>query len=99
MELEAFKIQVLGFRGKLYRFAKTLLKNDLSSEDVVQDVCLKLWNMREKLDSYQSVEALAMRMVKNHCLDQMKRKATNGCRLRKVQKCFRRSSRRTEKRN
>ncbi len=40
------------------------------AEDIAQDVMLRLWQMREELDSYQSVEALVTLMtrhlVRNH---------------------------------
>jgi RNA polymerase sigma-70 factor (ECF subfamily) len=75
MELETFKIQVLASQRKLLRFACNFLTNE-AAEDIVQDVLMKLWDMRDQLDRYHSVEALAMRMVKNRCLDRRKAKAS-----------------------
>ena len=36
------------------------------AEDVAQDTLLRLWSRRDTLDSYRSVEALAMVMARNY---------------------------------
>ncbi|MCU0447184.1 MAG: RNA polymerase sigma factor [Microscillaceae bacterium] len=72
MDLQTFKLNVLPARNKLHRFATRLLGSAEEAEDTVQDVFLRMWNMREKLDAYHSVEALAMRITKNICLDKQK---------------------------
>ncbi len=51
-----------------------LMGNREEAEDVVQEVYLKLWNMRLKLQKYDSIEALAFRMTRNLCLDQLRRR-------------------------
>lgn len=43
------------------------------AEDVAQDTLLRLWTMREKLDSYRSVEALAMVIARNLALDSIRK--------------------------
>ena len=50
MEIKEFKVQVLSSKNKLFRFAFRLLQNHEEAEDTVQDVFLKLWDMRHKLD-------------------------------------------------
>jgi RNA polymerase sigma-70 factor (ECF subfamily) len=74
MELKLFKTIVLPLHSKLIKYARRLTDNDSDAEDAVQEVMLKLWNMREKLDEYQSVEALAMRVTHNLCMDMWRRK-------------------------
>jgi RNA polymerase sigma-70 factor (ECF subfamily) len=74
MTVETFKIEVLPLKNKLYRLAYRLLGNGMDSEDMVQEVMLKLWARREKLGEYKSVEAFAMVILKNMCLDKMKAK-------------------------
>ena len=66
------------FKDKLFRLAKRLLVSTEEAEDAIQEVLVKLWVKNESLDKYNSVEALAMTMTKNFCLDQLKSKrATN----------------------
>lgn len=48
------------------------LRNREDAEDALQDVMMRLWSNRQQLDTYQSVEALAVQMTKNLCLDRLK---------------------------
>jgi RNA polymerase sigma-70 factor (ECF subfamily) len=54
---------------RLYGFAFRILRNREEAEDVVQEVFIRLWKMREKLDGYSSPDALATAMTKNCCID------------------------------
>jgi RNA polymerase sigma-70 factor (ECF subfamily) len=72
MDLQEFKNKVYPLRNKLFRFAKRMLDHTEEAEDIVQEVFIKLWNRRDKLDEYRSVEALAMITTKNLCLDRIK---------------------------
>lgn len=62
------------FKDKVFRMAKRLLVSTEEAEDATQEVLVKLWNRNESLDDYKSVEAVAMTMTKNYCLDQLKSK-------------------------
>ena len=77
MELNQFKIHVLPLREKLAGYAIKLMEDSSDAEDAVQEVMLKLWNIRGKLDEYQSVEALAVKMTHNLCMDMWRRKRPN----------------------
>lgn len=63
-------------KQKLYRFALRLLGDHDEALDAVQDIFIKLWSLRDKLHTYNSTEAFAMKITKNHCLDRLKRKRT-----------------------
>lgn len=66
------------FKDKLFRLAKRMLVSTEEAEDATQEVLVRLWNKNSALEQYNSVEALAMTMTKNYCLDQLKSKrATN----------------------
>lgn len=43
------------------------------ADDVAQDTLLKLWSMRDRLDAYTSVDALAMVIARNRAIDLLKR--------------------------
>lgn len=77
MELKQFKISVLPLRSKLLSYALKLTDESADAEDAVQEVMLKLWNIRQKLDSYHSIEALSMTMTHNACMDQWRSKRTD----------------------
>ena len=61
-------------KHKLFRFAGRLLQNIPDAEDVVQEVFIRLWDRRDALKQYRSVEAFAMTIAKNLCLDRLKSK-------------------------
>ena len=42
---------------------------------------LKLWARKDKLSSYDNVEAFAMTVTRNYCLDQLKLKQNNNLRI------------------
>jgi RNA polymerase sigma-70 factor (ECF subfamily) len=78
MNQNDFVALVAPFRDKVFRLSKRLLVSTEEAEDATQEVLVKLWNKNASLIEYKSVEALAMTMAKNYCLDQLKSKrATN----------------------
>lgn len=69
------------FRDKIFRLAKRLLVSTEEAQDAAQEILLKLWNKKNGLEAYRSVEALAMTMTKNYCLDQLKSKRASNLSL------------------
>ena len=69
MELKEFKITVLPLRAKLLNYARKLTDEPEDAEDAVQEVLLKLWNKRLELEQYRSIEAFAMTLTYNICID------------------------------
>lgn len=74
MTADDFKREVFPLKDKIYRFAKRLLGMNADAEDATQDVFVKLWNNKQQLTAIGSVEAFAMTVTKNTCLDKMKTK-------------------------
>ena len=85
MELKQFKIDVLPLRDKLLNYARKLTEDPSDAEDAVQEIMLKLWNMRQKLDEYQSIEALAMTRTHHLCMDIWRAKRPDSLSLEQVQ--------------
>lgn len=73
MEQKSFENIAQQLRPKLTSKATSMLGDDSDALDVVQDVLLKLWTMRDRLDVYRSVEALAMVITHRLCLDRLKK--------------------------
>lgn len=68
-------------KDKMYRLALRLLVSKEAAEDAVQEVILKLWTKKNKIESYNNPEAFAMTVTKNYCLDQLKLKQNNNLRI------------------
>ena len=73
-----FKITVLPLREKLINISWRMIEDRSDAEDIVQETFLKLWQIREKLDGYNSVEALAVQVAKNLALDKLKQHRPEG---------------------
>ena len=69
------------FKNKVFRLAKRLLVSTAEAEDVTQEILIKLWSRKESLASYKNVEALAMTMTRNYCLDQLKAKRSANVKI------------------
>lgn len=81
MNQNDFVLLINPFKDKLFRLAKRLLVSTEEAEDATQEILAKLWNKNETLDSYNSVEAVAMTMTKNYCLDQLKSKRASNLKI------------------
>ena len=77
MKSSEFKLLVLPHSFRLFRMAFRLMSNREEAEDIVQEVYVKLWGMRNELNSYNSIEALAVRITRNLCLDKLRRRKVN----------------------
>ncbi|MBC3757694.1 RNA polymerase sigma factor [Hyunsoonleella sp. SJ7] len=72
---------VMPFKDKLFRMAKRLLVSTEEAEDATQEVLLKLWRNKEKIEEYKNVEAFSMTMTKNFCLDKLKSKQAQNLKI------------------
>lgn len=57
---------------KMYRYALSILKNEDTANDVVQDCLVKIWDKRELLSGITNPESWAMRITRNQCYDWVK---------------------------
>lgn len=69
------------FKNKLFRLAKRLLISNDEAQDACQEILVKLWNKKEDLQNFKSIEAFAMTLTKNYCLDELKSKKSNNLRI------------------
>ena len=81
MQQTEFLNVVLPFKDKLYRLAKRLLVSKEEAEDATQEILMKLWSKNKMMEGYNNVEAYAMMMTKNFCLDRLKSKQAGNLKL------------------
>jgi RNA polymerase sigma factor (sigma-70 family) len=74
MDSNEFKSRILPLGRKLFNFARLILNDRDEAQDAVQEVFIKLWNHRNKMDSVENTEAFAMKITKNWCYDRLKAK-------------------------
>ena len=81
MQRQEFNELVNSCEAKMFRLAQRLLISEDAAKDAVQEVFLKLWNIRNRLSQVKNINAYAMRMTKNHCFDRLKSKESQNLRL------------------
>jgi len=72
---------VMPFKDKVFRLAKRLLVSREEAEDATQEILLKLWKNKSKIQEYRNIEAFAMTMTKNFCLDRLKSKQAQNLKI------------------
>ena len=73
MTSEQFNSSYLSLAPTLYKVAFYILESEEEARDAVQDAYVKLWNDRETLGDVNSPKAYAIRLVKNLCIDRIRR--------------------------
>lgn len=71
MNLEEFKNTILPLRDKLFRIALRVTHSREEAEDIVQDVMLKVWGLREKWENVVNQEAFCCTMARNLALSRI----------------------------
>lgn len=56
----------------MYRYAWSIVKDDDSAHDVVQECLTKIWNKRKMLNKVENIDAWMMRIIRNQCYDWVK---------------------------
>lgn len=75
MDRDRFCRTWIPFGGKFYQVAFYILESEAMAQDVVQDLYVRLWNARDRLDGILQPEAYGITMLKNLCLDRIRHAA------------------------
>ena len=59
---------------RLKKYARYFLRDQQEADDLVQDVFFQLWRDKNRLDSTQNIPSYTFTLLKNKCLDSLKRK-------------------------
>ena len=73
----AFATLYSRYRHELYRYVLTLVKVPDLAEDLVQDVFIKIWDVRERLEIKQNFRNYLFRVGHNSAVDMNKQIASN----------------------
>ena len=64
----------LNYFPRLLRFAKEYVIFDEDAENILQDVFLVLWERRDDLQIYTGLTSYLFTLIKNRCIDHLRRK-------------------------
>ena len=70
--------------SRLNDFARNVVKDDVISQDIVQDVFVKVWEKSAEIESI-NIEAYLFRLVRNRCIDYIKHLKVMNNRMQEIQ--------------
>ena len=73
MTERAFHTVWIPLQGRFYRIAYYILESEADARDAVQELYLKLWNLRDHLEMIQNPSAYGTMLLRNLCIDRIRR--------------------------
>lgn len=70
---QAFELIFQKYYGAICYFAQDFLQDEDAAKDVVSEVFIKLWGMREDFDNLRSIKSFLYVSAKNACLNYLRR--------------------------
>lgn len=67
----AFLRHVQAYENRVHNFARSLLKDAATAQDVTQDVLIKLWKHQDDLDE-DGILSWLMQVTRNACIDELR---------------------------
>jgi RNA polymerase sigma-70 factor (ECF subfamily) len=71
---EAFALLLERFKGKVFRLALSIMRNETHAEDVAQDVLVKIWNGLPGYHGGASLSTWIYTITRNTCLTELTRR-------------------------
>lgn len=72
MQYREFCKIFMPLHAALYRIACYMLESQADAQDVLQDLYLKLWNTRGRLDTVANPRGYCITLVRNLCIDRIR---------------------------
>ena len=69
MEEIEFNTYVLPLRGRMFRYAQSLLLSAAEAEDAVADLLERLWVERSRLAGCRNIDSFVLTALRNRCYD------------------------------
>ncbi|UZR98969.1 RNA polymerase sigma factor [Chondrinema litorale] len=80
----AFKILYHFFYPKVYTFIKKHLHNPEDSEELTQDLFLKIWESRERINTSHPIDGYIFKIAKNSLIDFYRKKKSVNVSIEKI---------------
>lgn len=74
MTSNEFKNDILPLSDRIFPMATRILGNELEAQDAVQEIMIKLWVKRNKLDQHPNKMGFVFLTARNYCLDRLRLK-------------------------
>ena len=81
---KSFELLFSIYFARLNDFARNVVRDDVISQDIVQDVFVKVWENKANIESL-NLEAYLFRLVRNRCIDYIKHLKVLNNRMQEIQ--------------
>jgi len=85
---KAFRCLFEHYWSKIYSVAFALTKSSTLSEEIVQDVFLKIWLKRKQLPSVEKFDGFLFTVARNHIYNVLRKKITELPFIEHLEQCF-----------
>lgn len=75
-DMKAFDIIYKKYSRRLYGFVFRYIKQEADTEEIVQEVFVKIWQSRDKINIYSSFESFLFTIAHNATVNLLKKRAT-----------------------
>ncbi len=73
MSTKLYNDLILPASDGMYRYALSIVREPETARDVVQDCLAKIWNIRHDLSKIEKANAWSFRIVRNRCIETLRR--------------------------
>ena len=76
-DIAAIEVLYIRYAPQVKSFVLAVMKNESDSEDIVQDIFLKIWEERDKLANIRSFKSYLYSMTRNMVYNRLKKKSVH----------------------
>lgn len=74
MTKQDFKLKVFSLSERLFPMVARLLGSTSNAEDAIQEIMIKLWGKRKKIENHPNIKGFVFLTARNYCIDLLRKK-------------------------
>jgi RNA polymerase sigma-70 factor (ECF subfamily) len=74
MNSKDFKQKIFSLSERLFPMVSRILGNHANAEDAIQEIMMKLWVKRKKIENHPNISGFVFLTARNYCFDILKKK-------------------------
>ena len=74
MTKQDFKLKVFLLSERLFPMVSRILGTEANAEDAIQEIMMKLWEKRKKIENHPNIKGFVFLTARNYCIDVLRKK-------------------------